>query len=108
MNDILKAYIPIVYENLFVFLPYLIRPLFPKTSFRDTINYKEKNWKTPAKTRVWKMCFFLASANFWNDMATEVQVPSWAANGIGLPFVQKKHERFSVFFFIFFYFFLFF
>ena len=52
MNDILKAYIPIVYENLFVFLPYLIRPLFPKTSFRDTINYKEKNWKTPAKTRV--------------------------------------------------------
>ena len=40
------------------------------------------------------MHFFLTSANFWNDMATEVQVPSLAANGIGMPNVQKKYERF--------------
>ena len=63
------------------------------------------------------MCFFWASANFFNDMAFEVQVPPQAPNGLKMPFVRKKYKRFWCFFiffcliffyFLFFIFFLFF
>lgn len=47
MHDVYRVYIrdyfPIVVETAFVFLPYfLFRPLFPKTSFRDSLG-KERN-----------------------------------------------------------------
>ncbi len=39
----------IIIDNLIVFLPYIIRQLWPKTHFRDSLKNSEKNKTTPNK-----------------------------------------------------------
>ena len=44
LRPLIQDYIPLVLESSFVFLPYFVfRPFFEKTSFRDSLNVKDKN-----------------------------------------------------------------